>query len=87
MKTEKDLNADILKITTLIHEKYPELSKYIEEMPITIPNKANPSINLRVLQDYYDSLYSMFKKYARNHTNIKQNNAFFLMNFYSNYVL
>ena len=37
MKTEKELNADILKKTLMIQEKFPELSKYIEEMPITIP--------------------------------------------------
>ena len=38
MKTEKQLNADILKITLLIQEKYPELSKYITEMPVSNPD-------------------------------------------------
>jgi hypothetical protein len=67
MKTEKELNDDILKITMTIKELFPELSKYIEEMPITIPNNSNPQINLKTLKDYYDSLDNLMKKYATNH--------------------
>jgi hypothetical protein len=71
MKTEEELNADILKITTIIRDKYPELSKYISEMPITIPNEKNPEINIKNLQDYYNSLSEILKKYAPTHTLIK----------------
>jgi hypothetical protein len=67
MKTEKELNDDILKITMTIKESFPELTKYIEEMPITIPNNSNPQINLKSLKDYYDSLENLMKKYAKNH--------------------
>jgi hypothetical protein len=67
MKTEKELNDDILKITMTIKESFPELSKYIEEMPITIPNNSNPQINLKSLKDYYDSLDNLMKKYDTNH--------------------
>lgn len=38
MKTEKELNEAILKITSKIHSEYPELSKYLSEIPITIPD-------------------------------------------------
>lgn len=44
METEKELNAKILMKTMTIQKKYPELSKYLEEMPVTIPNKAHPNI-------------------------------------------
>ena len=67
MKTESQLNADILKITSIIREKHPELSKYISEMPITIPNINSPEINVTLLADYYDSLAAMMKKYTQNH--------------------
>jgi hypothetical protein len=67
MKTEKELNDDILKITITIKESFPELSKYIEEMPITIPKSSNPEINIKKLKDYYDSLDNLMKKYAKNH--------------------
>ena len=65
MKTEKELNEAILTKTLLIQEKFPELSKYIEEMPITIPTN-NPEINLKTLRDYYNSLENLMDKYAEN---------------------
>jgi hypothetical protein len=66
MKTEKELNAAILQKTLMIQEKFPELSKYIEEMPITIPT-SNPEINLKQLTDYCNSLDNLMEKYAENH--------------------
>ena len=68
MKTEEQLNADILKITLLIREKYPELSKYVSEMPITIPDVESPEINAKILTDYYDSLKAIVENYAQNQT-------------------
>lgn len=67
MKTEKELNDDILKITMKIKEQFPELSKYILEMPVTIPDMENPKINIKILQDYYDSLETLLKNYTENH--------------------
>jgi len=66
MKTVKELDADILKITMEIKEKYPELSNYILEMPVTIPNVENPEMNHKVLHDYYDSLDILVKDYIQN---------------------
>ena len=54
MKTEKELYTAILKITMQIKTQYPELSLYLEEMPVTIPNVKNPIVNRNVLQEYYD---------------------------------
>jgi hypothetical protein len=67
MKTERELDAAILELTMKIKEQYPELSKYILEMPVTIPNIENPEINCKALQDYYDSLRTMLKDYIENH--------------------
>lgn len=67
MKTEKQLNAEILEMTIKIQEQFPELLKYIAEMPITIPNTATPEITIKILQDYYDSLTILLKDYAVNH--------------------
>ena len=50
----------------MIREHYPELSKYILEMPVTIPNVESPEINAKILADYYDSLDAIMKKYAQN---------------------
>lgn len=67
METEKDLNSKILKITMTIKEQYPELSKYLEEMPVTIPDEKNPEITLKNLKAYYDSLNSVLDKYILEH--------------------
>jgi hypothetical protein len=67
METELDLNLKILNITMWIKDKYPELSKYIEEMPITIPNEKHPIINLKNLESYYDSLTAILNNYLLEH--------------------
>ena len=61
MKTLRELNADILNITMTIQEKYPELSKYLAEMPVTISDEINPEINSKILHEYYDSLEMLLK--------------------------
>lgn len=71
METEKELNDAILKMTLKIRNEYPELSKYLIEMPVTIPDSKNPEINNTILKDYYDSLNDILKKYAPNHNIIK----------------
>jgi hypothetical protein len=62
METEKELNARILALTMQIQEKHPELSKFLEEMPVTIPDENNPEINTKILKDYYESLNNLLKK-------------------------
>ncbi|HWZ23288.1 MAG TPA: hypothetical protein VNW06_11575 [Cytophagaceae bacterium] len=73
-ETEEDLNLKILQITMEIKDKYPELSKYIEEMEETIPYEQDPEINTKSLKSYYDSLNSMLNKYILEHPdNIDKN--------------
>jgi hypothetical protein len=56
---ENDLNSKILKITMLIKDQYPELSQYLEEMPVTVPSENDPEISLNQLKSYYESLNSL----------------------------
>lgn len=67
MKTENEINKDIIETTMVIDETFPELSKYIEEMPVTIPNTNEPEINETNLEDYQSSLDVLLNKYAANH--------------------
>ncbi|GAA4078395.1 hypothetical protein GCM10022389_25520 [Flavobacterium cheonanense] len=67
METEEEINAKILKITMVIQENYPELSKYLNEMPITIPIDSNPKMNVKNLEKYYDSLVNLFRNYVAVH--------------------
>ena len=67
MKTEKQYNYDILKISMAIADLFPELSKYIEEMPVKLSYKIGSEKNIKNLSDYYDSLYALLTKYNKNH--------------------
>ena len=73
MKTETELNSNILKITTTIRNEFPELMKYLNEMQVTIPDVSTPEINNKILQDYYESLENLLRKYAPNHTSFINN--------------
>lgn len=68
MKTEKELNENISKITTTIREEFPELIKFLNEMPETIPDVAHPEINTKNLQNYFNSLENLLLEYAPNHS-------------------
>lgn len=63
METKQSLSTKILNITLKIKEQYPELSKFLEEMPITIPTKKNLIISSTILQEYYNSLTSLLDNY------------------------
>jgi len=62
MKTEKELNAKILSLTMKIREERPELTKYLEEMPITIPSESDPEITHKLLKGYIESLKDLLNK-------------------------
>ncbi len=47
METENEISNNILKATTAIQEKFPELSKYLAEMPVTIPNISTLKLIVR----------------------------------------
>lgn len=68
MKTEAELNANILKMTTTIRNEFPELMPFINEMPVTVPTQQSPEINNKILQEYYDSLLNTLLTYGRYHS-------------------
>jgi hypothetical protein len=60
---ERDLNLKIMQITTEIRDHYPELIKFLDEMPVTIPDEKDMDITLKSLKYYYDSLNSILNNY------------------------
>ena len=68
METENEINEKILAITMDIKNKHPELSKYIEEMSVTIPDENSPEITRKNLMTYYDSLKSLLSTYQQEHS-------------------
>jgi hypothetical protein len=66
MKTEAAINTDINTLTDTMDTQFPELLKYVDEMPITNPDINNPKINATTLNEYYDSLNNLINKYQEN---------------------
>ena len=74
MDAEIIINKKIIQITAEIQNEFPELSKYLNEMTITIPAENNPKIDSLILQNYYDSLNKILTSYkleiaAKNSSN------------------
>jgi hypothetical protein len=67
MEAEKVLIERIMAINSLIKEKHPELIRFLDEMPVTIPNDKDPHLNLKALKEYVDSLSDLLKKYDIQH--------------------
>lgn len=61
------LNEKILKITMKIKDQHPELSKYLEELPVTIPDENKPEITIDNLKIYYESLEAILNTYLLEH--------------------
>jgi hypothetical protein len=67
MDTTMYLNAKILRITMLIKDKYPELSKYLDETRESIPNETDPEVMRNKLKVYYDFFKAILSKYIVDH--------------------
>ncbi|MEO7175802.1 MAG: hypothetical protein ABIV51_08040 [Saprospiraceae bacterium] len=65
MKTKLELESDITEITNKIYRDFPELSKYISEIPLK--DSSEEEINIKNLKYYYDSLEEILTKYAKTH--------------------
>lgn len=67
MKTELNINNDILRLTNEIKNTYPELLKYISEIPVKDVFKLNFEINSKNLLGYYNTLKIILEKYKAEH--------------------
>lgn len=64
MESQNDLNDNIRLTTLKIKEEYPELIKYINEIP---RNFIFKKVNKKALKDYLDSLNKILETYAKEH--------------------
>jgi hypothetical protein len=71
MKTEIELA--ILDILKKIRTEFPELIKYINEMPIFISRSNSQNISDTELEAYFNSLYEIYSEYSNTHSSLKAN--------------
>ncbi|MCJ7467809.1 MAG: hypothetical protein MUO53_14085 [Maribacter sp.] len=81
MKTKAELEQNIINITMKIHMEYPEISKYIAEMPINISGIDTPEIYSKNLKQYYKSLEEILVEYAKTHVAMEVKNGTGVLNF------
>lgn len=62
--------TEISHLTKTIETNYPEIYQFLDENPITIPSKSNPSIDIKILQDYLDSLKQLLKQHVETRNKI-----------------
>jgi hypothetical protein len=67
MKSEKELNSDILKLTMKIQNTRPELSKFISEMPSITTGPDGEEAKAQNLREYYNSLEALLNNYNITH--------------------
>jgi hypothetical protein len=61
--TIEELNKEIFKLTLRITDTHPELSKYLTELHLTLPNNKKPMINQEALVEYRDCLLEFLNTY------------------------
>jgi hypothetical protein len=65
MDTIKELEQKIINYTAKIQEEFPELSKYISEMPEN--NSEDIKIKTKHFEEYYQSLKDILHQYSQTH--------------------
>ncbi len=68
LKTKAEWEEAITKITTEIHQSFPELTKYINEMPVKISENDGVDVTIKNLEDFYYSLLNVVNNYSNTHT-------------------
>jgi hypothetical protein len=66
MKLSQKIIAEISQTTREIEEKYPELQKYLTELPITLLYNEN-MVDDKALNEYLENLKSIVKNYKSEH--------------------
>lgn len=67
MNLLQNIENNIVDLTTLIETEYPELYMFLEENPITVPSVNHPDINIKVMEDYLESLKQLLKHHIETH--------------------
>lgn len=68
MKLSQSILSEIMQVTRDIEENYPELEKYLDERPMTLPDVNDPEakVDNEALEKYLSSLKAMVKKYKKS---------------------
>lgn len=75
MVTQNKLYENIFIATRKIQEDFPELAKYIDEIPDHFHSDPDKGVNKQELKDYLESLKDIADNYAKEHDNTDNINS------------
>lgn len=67
MKSLQNILQEITQLTTYIETYYPELYRYLDENPLTLPTKDKPHMDKQVLESYLKSLEQLLRHHLETH--------------------
>ncbi len=67
MNNLKNLLQEITGLTNEIETNYPELYRYLDENPLTLPVSSHPHIDKAVLQEYLQGLRELLRHHLETH--------------------
>jgi sugar-specific transcriptional regulator TrmB len=68
MKSEIELEQAILDILNKIRSEFPELIKYVNEMPLSVSRTNSESVSTKELEAYLNSLHEVYSAYSKTHS-------------------
>lgn len=68
MKTKQELLEAISDLTFTIESTYPELYRFLDESPETIPSVEHPNLSPETLANYLSGLQQLLKQYKKTHS-------------------
>ena len=71
MENLKKLLIEVTQLTTNIETNYPELYRFLDENPLTIPAVNHPHIDKQIMEEYLNSLKQLIKHHLETHKSKK----------------
>lgn len=71
MKTMQELLGEIILLTNYIETDFPELYRFLDENPMTIPISEQASIDRETMKDYLDGLRQLLEHHLERHQSDK----------------
>ena len=63
----REIISEIVLLTNQIETEYPELYRFLEEQPMTIPAEDKPEIDRETLENYLIGLRQLLEHYVQEH--------------------